>query len=71
MAKVISGYAESGGSSARQGSIVQRASEDLEANLNGAAVQAITAYSDSAGLHLIAVCEGKSKQADSKKKGGK
>ena len=58
MAKVISGYAEGGGSPSRRGSIVERASEDLEAKLNGAKVQAVTAHSDDTGLHLIAVCEG-------------
>jgi len=75
MANVISGYAESGGSASRRGSLVERASEDLQAKLNGAKVQAIAVYPDDAGLHLIAVCEGDSSkkpaQAATKKRGGK
>jgi len=75
MAKVISGYAGGGGSLNRRGSLVERAAEDLEAKLNGAKVQAIAAYPDDAGLHLIAVCEGDSIEKPSasinKKKGGR
>jgi len=75
MANVIRGYAEGGGSASRRGSLVERASEDLQAKLNGAKVQAITVHSDDAGLHLIAVCEEdiskKPAQAATKKKGGR
>jgi len=75
MAKVISGYAESGGSVKFRGSLITRASEDLEAKLNGAVVQAVAVHSDGTGLHLIAVCEGKAEPKPTSpagnKKGGK
>jgi len=75
MAKVISGYAAGGGSQGRQDSIIQRASEDLEAKLNGEKVQAIAVHSDGGGIHLIAVCESGSEkkpvQSAGRKKGGK
>ena len=75
MAKIISGYAEGGGSAERRNSLLQRASEDLEAKLDGAKVQALAIHSDDTGLHLIAACEGDSEKKPgatvSKQKGGK
>ena len=70
MSKIITGYADGGGSAGRSASVVERAVEDLGTKLKGETVQAITAHSDDSGLHLIAVCEGDLSSAGAKKKKG-
>ena len=72
---IVRGYADKGGSLARQSGTLDRAKADLEEKLGGAKVTALATHEDDNGISIIASTEGPvaSVPAESKKKkkGGK